>query len=207
MRCCVDGLNAPSGVNLSMGSVGDCYDNAMAESFFATLQYELLAPRTFADPAEARVAGFEFIAAFYNTKRRHSAIDYLAPAKFEELHADKLKKAARGVDCFVQMVDFSAASLPHLSTLSGRSCDELPRLHRNGFTAVTSLPARCGRSLHHRPRKQPEYPHPDVQESRCPIPRPGVERFYDIVDVGKHSPRRYAPLSGACRRGKPLFVL
>jgi putative transposase len=87
-------LAKDSGVDLSMGSVGDCYDDAMAESFFATLECELLALRSFADPDEARVAVFEFIAAFYNTARRHSAIDYFVPAEFEELHADHLKKAA-----------------------------------------------------------------------------------------------------------------
>jgi putative transposase len=82
------------GVRLSMGSVGDCYDNAMAESFFATLECELLALRSFADPQEAQVAVFEFIAAFYNTNRRHSSIGYHAPTAFEALHASKLRRAA-----------------------------------------------------------------------------------------------------------------
>jgi len=56
-----------------MGSVGDCYDNAMCESFFATLECELLDRRKFATKAEARVACFEFIEGSYNPSRRHSA--------------------------------------------------------------------------------------------------------------------------------------
>ena len=62
------------GVALSMGSVGDCFDNAMAESFFATLECELLARTTLATHAEARAAIFEFIEGWYNTRRRHSAL-------------------------------------------------------------------------------------------------------------------------------------
>lgn len=87
-------LAKDSGVQLSMGSVGDCYDNAMAESFFATLECELLALKTFAGPKEAQVAVFDFIAAFYNITRRHSSIGYHTPAEFEALHADKQRRAA-----------------------------------------------------------------------------------------------------------------
>jgi putative transposase len=71
------------GIRCSMGSVGDCYDNAMAESFFATLECELLAGRTFRTPAEARTALFEYIEVFYNRQRRHSALGYLSPDAFE----------------------------------------------------------------------------------------------------------------------------
>lgn len=73
-----------AGVRPSMGSVGDCYDNAMCESFFATLECELLDRRRFVDRAEAELAVFDFIEGFYNTRRRHSAVAYLAPAAFEE---------------------------------------------------------------------------------------------------------------------------
>jgi hypothetical protein len=71
------------GVRPSMGTVGDCYDNAMAESFFATLECELLARRAFKTRAEARAAIFEYIEAWYNPHRRHSALDYLSPANYE----------------------------------------------------------------------------------------------------------------------------
>lgn len=71
------------GIRCSMGSVGDCYDNAMAESFFATLECELLACQTFRTRLEARTALFEYIEVFYNRRRRHSALEYLSPDAYE----------------------------------------------------------------------------------------------------------------------------
>lgn len=76
------------GVRPSMGSVGDAYDNAMAESFFATLECELLDRTRFQTPAEAEPAVFSWIEAWYNTKRRHSSIGYLSPNEFERRHAE-----------------------------------------------------------------------------------------------------------------------
>ncbi len=70
----------------SMGSVGDAYDNAMCESFFATLECELLARCRFKTPAEARRAVFAFIEGFYNPRRRHSSIEYLSPIDYERRH-------------------------------------------------------------------------------------------------------------------------
>lgn len=75
------------GVRPSMGSVGDCFDNALCESFFATLECELLDRSTFHNQPEARQAVFEFIEGWYNPHRRHSAIDYLSPNRYEALHA------------------------------------------------------------------------------------------------------------------------
>ncbi len=72
-----------AGVRPSTGSVGDCYDNAMCESFFATLECELLDRRRFRSHAEARMAVFEFIEGWYNPRRRHSAIGYLSPINYE----------------------------------------------------------------------------------------------------------------------------
>ena len=74
---------AKAGVKPSMGSVGDCYDNAMCESFFATLECELIDRHRFRSQAEARTAVFEFIEGWYNSRRRHSAIGYLSPIDFE----------------------------------------------------------------------------------------------------------------------------
>jgi putative transposase len=71
------------GVRPSMGSVGDAYDNAMCESFFATLECELLERRRFASQAEARVACFSFIEGFYNPVRLHSALGYRSPIRYE----------------------------------------------------------------------------------------------------------------------------
>jgi putative transposase len=73
-----------AGVRPSMGSVGDCFDNALCESFFATLECELLDRRRFKNQEEARRAVFEFLEGWYNLHRRHSALGYLSPAEFEK---------------------------------------------------------------------------------------------------------------------------
>src|SRR5260370_12987725 len=75
-----------AGVRPSMGSGGDCFDNAMCESFFATLECELLDRRHFKTQIEARMAIFEFIEGWYNPHRRHSAIDYLSPIDYERTY-------------------------------------------------------------------------------------------------------------------------
>ncbi len=72
-----------AGVRPSMGSIGDCYDNALCESYFATLECELLDRRKFATQAQARMAVFEFIEGFYNPRRRHSSLGYLSPVNYE----------------------------------------------------------------------------------------------------------------------------
>ena len=66
-----------------MGSVGDAYDNAMAESFFSTLEAELLARRRFASQAEAKMACFSYIEGWYNPARLHSALGYRSPIEYE----------------------------------------------------------------------------------------------------------------------------
>ena len=78
-----------AGVRPSMGSVGDAYDNAMAESFFATLECELLDRQRFHSHAEAKMAVFTFIESFYNPRRRHSSLGYLSPADFERQYAQQ----------------------------------------------------------------------------------------------------------------------
>jgi putative transposase len=70
-------------VRPSMGSVGDAYDNAMCESFFATLECELLDRRRFISQAEARMACFSFIEGWYNPVRLHSALGYRSPMAYE----------------------------------------------------------------------------------------------------------------------------
>ena len=83
-----------AGVRPSMGSVGDAYDNAMAESFFATLECELLDRRRFKTQAEARMAVFEFIEGFYNPRRRHSSLGYLSPVDYERRHEQAVDPGA-----------------------------------------------------------------------------------------------------------------
>ena len=75
-----------AGIRPSMGSVGDAYDNALCESFFATLECELLDRERFATPAQARLAVFDFIEGWYNPWRRHSSLEYLSPVAYEALH-------------------------------------------------------------------------------------------------------------------------
>lgn len=82
-----------AGVRPSLGSVGDAYDNAMCESFFATLECELLDRRRFASQAEARVACFSFIEGFYNPVRLHSALGYRSPVRYEEEMQTQLQPA------------------------------------------------------------------------------------------------------------------
>lgn len=72
-----------AGIRPSMGSVGDCYDNAMCESFFATLECELIDRRRSANHSEARTAIFELIEGWYNPRSRHSSSGYLSPINYE----------------------------------------------------------------------------------------------------------------------------
>jgi len=75
------------GVRPSMGSRGDAYDNAMAESFFSTLECECLAKHRFTSHAHARLTLFRYIEGWYNPHRRHSALGQRSPLAFEQLHA------------------------------------------------------------------------------------------------------------------------
>lgn len=76
------------GVRPSMGTVGDAYDNAMAESFFATLECELIDRRSWPTKTEARLALFTYIEGWYNPRRRHSALGQISPANFERKYID-----------------------------------------------------------------------------------------------------------------------
>ena len=80
---------AQMGVRPSMGSVGDAYDNAMAESFFATLECELIDRRVWKTQTEARLAVFTWIEGWYNPRRLHSALGYMSPVNFERKHNEQ----------------------------------------------------------------------------------------------------------------------
>jgi putative transposase len=82
------------GIRPSRGSVGDCYDNAMAESLFATLECELLDRVKLPDPATAKREVFSYIEGWYNPHRLHSAIGYLSPVEFERRHGSRDRGAA-----------------------------------------------------------------------------------------------------------------
>jgi putative transposase len=76
-----------AGVRPSTGRTGTCFDNAITESFFASLECELIDRRTFRTRSEAERALFSYIEGFYNPRRRHSANGQLSPAEYERRHA------------------------------------------------------------------------------------------------------------------------
>ncbi len=81
-----------AGIAVSMGSKGCAYDNAVAESFFATLKKELVHRRSWPDRRELISEVFEFVEGFYNTTRRHSTLGYLSPAQFEKINLSIINK-------------------------------------------------------------------------------------------------------------------
>jgi putative transposase len=83
-----------AGIVPSMGSVADPYDNALAESFVATLKRELLDGRSWPTREEVRTAMFEFFEVFYNRVRRHSSLGYLSPAEYEAATIEAIKEVA-----------------------------------------------------------------------------------------------------------------
>ena len=119
-----------AGVRPSMGSVGDAYDNAMCESFFATLECELLARSRFKTQAEARHAIFEFVEGFYNRRRRHSSIGYLSPVDYERRHP-----ATRSIPTHTSL---PSCSLPSRTSPSGgpKKGPSLTAAVRDGRTIV-----------------------------------------------------------------------
>jgi transposase InsO family protein len=76
---------ARHGMRASTSAKGDCYDNAVAESFFSTLEFELLQRHRWTTRDKARRAIFRYIETWYNRKRRHSTLGYLSPAAYEEI--------------------------------------------------------------------------------------------------------------------------
>lgn len=83
---------AEAGIVSSMGRTGDCYDNALMESFFATLECELFDRSVFASTTDARLGVFSFVEGFYNPRRRYSALDYLSPDDYERHHRERLEE-------------------------------------------------------------------------------------------------------------------
>jgi transposase InsO family protein len=82
-------LLAAHGIIGSMSRSGDCWDNAVAESFFSTLKIELVYTADWATRADARAAVFEYLEVFYNRQRRHSSLGYLSPVAFEQRYDEK----------------------------------------------------------------------------------------------------------------------
>ena len=87
-------LARDNGVVLSVGRKGECWDNAVAESFFATIKRELIDTRSWPTRAGLRRAVFEYIEGWYNTRRLHSTLGYLSPAQYEAVHHNADRQAA-----------------------------------------------------------------------------------------------------------------
>ena len=87
-RCCSPHRCAKAGIEVSMGSVGDCYDNAVCETFHASLKKEKIYRQSWPTRAAARTAIFEYIEGWYNPRRRHSTLGYLSPIEFEQQHTE-----------------------------------------------------------------------------------------------------------------------
>ncbi len=120
-----------AGVRPSMGSVGDAYDNAMCESFFATLECELLARCRFRTQAEARSAVFAFVEGFYNPRRRHSSIGYLSPIDYEHRHQAAGDPDAHQPAVVLAAVKDKPSGRPRTGVVLDRRCARQPH-HRAG---------------------------------------------------------------------------
>jgi putative transposase len=84
---------AKAGIEISMGSVGDCYDNAVCETFHATIKKEKIYRQSWPTRAAARTAIFGYIEGWYNPRRRHSTLAYLSPTEFERQHIELAQRA------------------------------------------------------------------------------------------------------------------
>jgi putative transposase len=114
---------AASELVASMGTVGDALDNAVAESFFATLECELLDRYPWPTRAGLRTAIFDFIEVFYNRQRRHSTLDYHPPAAYEQHHASVASAAQHRVHGNDSAGEFMLVTVPVAGVSGGRpSC-------------------------------------------------------------------------------------
>ena len=166
-----------AGVRPSMGSVGDAYDNAMCESFFATLECELLDRCRFKTQAEARNAIFAFIEGFYNRRRRHSSIGYLSPIDYERRHH------ALAVDPDAHQPAVVLATVKDKP--SGRPQD------------AAVLDRRCARRPHHPAGRDGRMAPPGAEPKNVSKPTPTCRqiRYHDP----KLSPLHETGASPACR--------
>ncbi len=116
------------GVRPSMGTVGDAYDNAMAESFFATLECELIDRRTWKTHTEAKLAVFTWIEAWYNPHRRHSSLGQVSPINFERLNVQKKEQTEK--DAATQNSTSASDDLAPTQTALPVNCDRQVDLNK-----------------------------------------------------------------------------
>ena len=106
---------AKAGIEVSMGSVGDCYDNAVCETFHASLKKEKIYRQSWPTRAAARTAIFEYIEGWYNPRRRHSTLGYLSPIEFERQHTELAQLA----------LEASISANGSVATIAPRAADAL----------------------------------------------------------------------------------
>lgn len=107
------------GIRLSMGSVGDAYDNAMAESFFATLECEVLDRTTFRTRAQGRERIFAWLEGWYNPHRRHSSLGYRSPCDFEHAHERSPATASRRASAALRASDRTSSKTLNVKNPKG----------------------------------------------------------------------------------------
>ena len=137
-----------AGIARSMGSKGDCFDNAVAESFFATLKKELVHRRSWPTRHELTSEVFEYIEAFYNRVRRHSTLGMLAPLEFENQHSPRAPDPASRLRRSHPPRTRSSTTRPESPTLSGEP-GELHSIVSSG--AFREAPASCTHWPHRTP--------------------------------------------------------
>ncbi|MBV8710231.1 MAG: transposase [Solirubrobacterales bacterium] len=102
-----------AGIEISIGSVGDCYDNAVCETFHASIKKERIYRQSWPTRGEARAAVFEYIEGWYNPRRRHSTLDHLSPVEFERQHAERLARPLEGPNSANRSVASTAPKASH----------------------------------------------------------------------------------------------
>ena len=128
-----------AGIECSMSRKGDCWDNAVVESFFGTLKTELVHRRTWSTHLEARTAVFEYIEVFYNRKRRHSYLGYVSPADYEHQYVREKPEPSMPVEKAVESPEALAAGRSETSpplTPTQKTKDKLNRRMAQGTPCV-----------------------------------------------------------------------
>src|SRR5262245_31588408 len=165
-----------------MGSVGDAYDHSLCESFFATLECELLDRERFRTPAEARRAVFDFIEGWYNPRRRHSALGYESPLRYERLHAIGGRRGRRP----------RTASITRVCTLRSPACWAASAAIASIRAAMSTASAEPPGPTRQAARSVCSPVPAAISRTRCPSSIPARSSILSVI--GPRSDARDAPL-------------
>ena len=188
-----------AGIEISMGSVGDCFDNAVCETFHATLKKEKIYRQSWPTRAEARTAIFAYIEGFYNPRRRHSTLGYLSPIQFERHHAELTRLA----------LEHSISDNGTVASISPRALDGL-RTRRGSTVGVdfvidglTSPRTRtCCQPSPLRPRQRPS------RDERPPVASPtGSRGTRTLIQTSTTKAKTCRPNRGQSKATKAAPVL